>query len=75
MLNDYAWNTNGEIIACSDMPEYPTADEILALANHLYAFFTEHADSSEEYTGNVVVSSGEMTGNVYPVDTGNVTSV
>lgn len=47
MLNDYGWSTNGEILSCPDMPEYPTTDEILDLARHIKQYFeeSEHTES------------------------------
>jgi hypothetical protein len=40
-MSEVTWNTTGTILAYPKMPEYPSCDEILALAGHLQAYFSE----------------------------------
>lgn len=54
MQNEYAWSTGSDIVPCADMPEYPTADEILALVRHLAAYFAEYINEDSDQ------SSAEM---------------
>ncbi len=65
MLNDYGWSTNGEILVCPDMPEYPSPDEILALGLHIKQYFqeseiTESQDSTAMYQEMVQPAEDHM---------------
>jgi hypothetical protein len=48
-LGEVTWNTTGTILPYPSLPDYPTCDEIIALARHLQAYFSEmqHDDITE----------------------------
>lgn len=49
-MNNWTWQTTGTTMAFPGLPEYPSQDEILALARHLRDYFAEVTQSIEPPT-------------------------
>lgn len=48
ITNDHAWYTDGMIISCPNMPEYPNYEEVLELAGKIYMWTMEHGGTDEQ---------------------------
>jgi hypothetical protein len=62
-MTELVLNTTGDLIEYPELPEYPSCDEIMSLARHLNAHFTEingeyHASDSDDHS--VMPESGCM---------------
>lgn len=47
-MNDWRWQTEGKISDFPDMPEYPTMEEIVALAQYLQEYFAGSTNAENQ---------------------------
>lgn len=62
-MTELVLNTTGGLIEYPEMPKYPSCDEIMALARHLNAHFTEMNNEYQDY-GHETDSTVPTAGNI-----------